>query len=137
MQILYVEINGKQYKLQHPGAGAYFRKKKELNQITKDGFIQWDEAALFDFCFGTSKNGNRCVFTSNGDFLNWRKAGITEGENIPSLKELSEGWASILPLFLSQAEKTEPDEDSVFKWIDHPNDGSTTTNKTNTSNNTK
>jgi len=115
-----VQVNGKTYTLQHPGAYSYYKKQKELQLIDTRGYIQWDTQKLFDYCFGQDGGGGQVVFPEAGATkIDWRNAGLKEGPEIPSLSELRGVWAIILPSFLDGEFKIysqDPDDKSELKW---------------------
>jgi len=121
MEPVQVEVNKKGYILQHPGAMAYFKMKKKLQQISTEGFITWDESELLSFCFGKNNGTARVVSRADGSFIEWQKVGIVDDTNLPTLEELSEVWAVILPTFLSKGEQVEPGEDAIYRWVDSNN----------------
>lgn len=77
-----IVINGKVYKLQHPGNREWLKLKKTLLDVRT---AQVDMAPLLDYCF------EHVVFPEQGDKLNL---------DTIDLQELEEVWAEILPSFL-------------------------------------
>lgn len=126
MMIGKVEIDGKKYKLQHPGAYLYYGKKKELQLIDLRGYVQWDTQKLFDFCFGQDAQGGQVVFPldDNVTKIKWREAGLVKsgidgGELIPTLAELQGVWAVILPSFLNgDFEGADGDDKRDWRWYE-------------------
>ena len=110
-----IDIDGRKFTLQHPGAFTYYKKKKQLQLVDTKGFIQWDEQKLFDFCFGQDGEGTQVVMPEGHTRYKWRDSGTEEGDDIPSLEELQGVWAAILPPFLN-GNFSDPSEDSDYKW---------------------
>lgn len=114
MLIKKIKIGKNIYKLQHPGARSYFKKSKELRYATTEGYLQWDNEKLFDYAFGTGGQG-QIVFPENGGRVEWEKAGLETGDNIPSVEELEDAWAVVLTSFLSG--KFTDSENENWTWI--------------------
>jgi len=115
-----VEIDGVKFKLQHPGAYNYFKKKMEFQGITSKGYIQVDTLKVFEYCFGQDGEGGKVVFPVEGTKVNWRDAGLKthgldKGVYIPTLKELGGVWALLLPSFLD-GDFEESGEANSIKW---------------------
>jgi len=115
MLIKKIKIGGKVYKLQHPGARSYFKKSKELRYATTEGYLQWDNEKLFDYAFGSGGAG-QIVFPESGGRVEWEKAGLEDGENVPTVEQLEDAWAVVLTTFLSG--KFTDSKDKNWEWIE-------------------
>lgn len=76
-----VQVNGKKYKLQHPGNREWLKIKQTLFKVSSDGI---DLIPLLDYFF------EHCCFPESGEQLNL--------DNIP-LAELEEVWSLVAPRF--------------------------------------
>ena len=85
MNIDKIVVNGKVYKLQHPGNREWIKLKQALFTVKKDGTIAIDMEAMIDYCF------EHVVFPEEGGKLKLDDC---------DLIELEEVWAIILPGFL-------------------------------------
>lgn len=77
-----IVVNGKVYKLQHPGNREWLKVKKTLLDVRT---AQVDIEPLLDYCF------EHVVFPEEGNKLDL---------DTIDLQELEEVWAEILPSFL-------------------------------------
>lgn len=80
-----IEVNGKKYKLQHPGNREWIRLKKNFFTVGDNGRGSIDMETLFDYCF------EHVVFPEQGQKLSIDTIDI---------KELEEVWGLVLPRFL-------------------------------------
>ena len=83
MNVNDIVVNGKVYRLQHPGNREWIKLQSKLCMI-KDGQTIIDIEKMFDYCF------EHVVYPNEGNKLNL--------DTLP-LKEL-EAWQIILPSFL-------------------------------------
>jgi hypothetical protein len=79
-----IEVNGKKYRLQHPGNREWMRLKKAA-VILQNNEVSVDMEKLLDYFF------EHCLFQTEGE-----KRTL---DNIP-LKELEEVWSIVAPRFL-------------------------------------
>ena len=79
-----IEVNGKKYKLQHPGNREWIKLKKTFVTI-QDGQANIDMEPLLDYCF------EHVVFPEEGNKLDLDTVELTE---------LEEVWSVVLPRFL-------------------------------------
>ena len=96
-------LNKRAYTLQHPGARAYYQKKKELYRASAAGYLEVDYEKMFDYAFA-GIGGDQIVFAEDGKRIAWEKAGLadaglTDEGYVPTLDEM-EDWEAILPMFL-------------------------------------
>jgi hypothetical protein len=77
-----IEVNGKKYKLQHPGNREWMRVKKTMYNVTGDSI---DMEPLLDYFF------EHCCFPEGGPKLTL--------DSVPT-RELEEAWQSIALRFL-------------------------------------
>lgn len=80
-----IEVNGKKYKLQHPGNREYIRLKREFFTFDGSGKGSINMETILDYCF------EHVVFPEQGPKLSLESV---------DLGELEEVWSSILPRFL-------------------------------------
>jgi hypothetical protein len=83
-----IEVNGKFYKLQHPGNREWLRIKKTMLNVSSDSI---DMEPLLDYFF------EHCCFPEEGSKLTV--------DNV-SLEELEEVWGLVAPRFLRGALET-------------------------------
>lgn len=79
-----IEVNGKRYKLQHPGNREWIKLKKKFFQITEGGGVSVDLETFLDYCF------EHVVFPEEGKKLNLDDV---------DLHELEEVWGVVLQRF--------------------------------------
>jgi hypothetical protein len=76
-----IEVNGKKYRLQHPGNREWLKLKKTLFRVSQD---EIDIIPMLDYFFA------HCCFPEIGDNLNLDTIDLTE---------LEEVWSVIAPRF--------------------------------------
>jgi len=83
-----IEVNGKLYELQHPGAREWLKLKQEVFALGTGGHMSIDIVKLLDYCF------EHVVFPSEGPKLS------VDTDSMEFIEEVEEVWSVVLPQFL-------------------------------------
>jgi hypothetical protein len=132
MIVKYLDVNGRKYKLQHPGARSYVNKSKELREVNIDGYVQMNNEKLFDYAFGKSAKDYRLVFTDDNAWVNWENASVESSDHTPTISELEEVWSPVLARFLAGDFIESEERPPRWKWVPADTPRNTSKNTRNT-----
>lgn len=85
-----IEVNGKKYKLQHPGVREWLKLKKDFFSVSGNAGGQIDMEVVLDYCF------EHVVFPEQGPKLNLDSM----NDDSQKIREIEEVWGQVLLRFL-------------------------------------